>query len=125
MTLTYSFEPIEPDFPKKKLEDIEKQISKSIGFLGKHIDRLLEFLKKEEKMKNYIEISLTVLGTNISYKLNYFYGGLIISVMFYDDSKIFGHLLIQGYDCLDRRKIIELGKKWDDSSLSARFKKIT
>jgi len=111
MTLSYKFEPLDENFPQNKLFELERQISKSIPFLEKNLPRLLDYLKKEDGMKNYIEINLPFFESNISFKLNLFHEKIIISVMLYDDTAIFGHLLIDGYDCLDKKGIIELGGK--------------
>ncbi len=87
MTLNYKFEPLYNDFPEKKLLELERQISNSIPFLETHLDRMIEFLKKEESLENYVEVNLPFFESNISYKLNLFHGKLIISVMLFDDSK--------------------------------------
>jgi len=109
MTFIYKFEPLDENFPQNELFELERQISKSIPFLEKNLPRLLDYLKKEDDMKNYIEINLPFFESNISFKLNFYHKKLIISVMLYDDTEIFGHLLIEGYDCLDKKGILELG----------------
>ena len=109
MTFTFRFEPLDEKFPPNRLLELKNQIEKSMPFLEKNLDRLLNYLKKEADFDNYIEINLPFLDSNISYKLNLYYEKIIISVMNYDDSRIFGHLLIEGYDCLDKNGIKELG----------------
>ena len=124
MTLNYTFEPLYKDFPEKQLLELQQQISNSIPFLEKHLDRMIEFLKKEESLENYVEVNLPFFESNISYKLNLFHGKLIISVMLFDDSKIFGHLIIDNYDCLDKTKIKKLGGEFKLLKGEARFKGI-
>lgn len=109
MTFTFRFKPLDEKFLLNRLFELNNQIEKSMPFLEKNLDRLLNYLKKEADLKNYIEINLPFLDLNISYKLNLYYEKIIISVMNYDDSRIFGHLLIEGYDCLDKNGIKELG----------------
>ena len=124
MTFIYKFEPLDENFPQDKLFELERQISKSIPFLEKNLPRLLDYLKKEDDMKNYIEINLPFFESNISFKINLFHEKIIISVMLYDDTEIFGHLIIDGYDCLDKKGIIELGGNLKISKGEDRFKGI-
>ena len=109
MTFTFRFKPLQENFPLNRIFELNNQIGKSMPFLEKNLDRLLSYLKKEADLKNYIEINLPFLDSNISYKLVLYGEKIIISVMSHDDSKIFGNLLIEGYDCLDKNGIKELG----------------
>ena len=124
MTFIYKFEPLDENFPQDELFELERQISKSIPFLEKNLPRLLDYLKKEDDMKNYIEINLPFFESNISFKINLFHEKIIISVMLYDDTEIFGHLIIDGYDCLDKKGITELGGNLKISKGEDRFKGI-
>ena len=124
MTFIYKFEPLDENFPQDELFELERQISKSIPFLEKNLPRLLDYLKKEDDMKNYIEINLPFFESNISFKINIFHEKIIISVMLYDDTEIFGHLIIDGYDCLDKKGITELGGNLKISKGEDRFKGI-
>ena len=124
MTFTYDFEPLYEDFPPKRLHELKNQISKSTPFLEKNLDRLIDYLKNEESLNNYIEINLPFFDSNISYKINLYNGKIIISVMNHDDSKIFGHLIIDGYDCLDKKGIKELGLNLKVTKGKERFKGI-
>ena len=109
MTVNYQFEQLDEKFPSDKLLELKRQITKSIPFLEKNLDRILEYLRKEDSLKNYIEINLPFLDLNISYKINLYSQKIIITVMNYNDSNIFGHLLIDGYDCLNKKEIKKLG----------------
>ena len=97
------------EIKENRLIDIEKKISQFIPILENNFPRLLDFLKKEEKMGNYIEINMPFLESNLSFKFNLFYKKILISVMNHTDSEIFGHLIIEGYDCLDKEGISKLG----------------
>jgi len=130
MSISYRFEPImdrkewEKEGQITRLNELERQISKSIPFLEKNLDRLLEYIKKEDSLKNYIEISLPFFDSNISYKFNLYSGKWIISVMSFEDSVIYGHLLIDGYDCLDKKGIKDLGLKVKIPSKKNHFRAI-
>ena len=123
--LNYHFEPLDEKSSLRKVADLElkNQIAKSIPFLEKNLDRLLEYIKKEEDMKNYIEINLPFFDSSIAYKINRFYGKIIISVLNFDDSKIFGHLIIDGYDCLDKNGIKKFGD-WKSHNEKERFQRL-
>ena len=109
MTISYTFESLKEILPPTKLMEIENEISESISFLEKNLNRLLDYLKKENDLGNYIEIDLPVLNLSISYRLNLFYDKLMVSVVSWDNSEIFGHLILKEYDCLDLKGIREMG----------------
>ena len=119
--MEYDFEPLDENLQSKKLTELKNQIKISMPFLEKNLDRILGYLKKEEKLKNYLEINLPILDSNISYKMNLYDKKVIITVMSYDDSKIYGHLLIDGYDCLDKKGIKEQGLKFNLKKAKDRF----
>jgi len=123
MTLEYKFEPIKK-IKELELVEIEKQISKSMPFLEKNFDRILDYIRKEDELENYIEINLPFFGSNLSFKLNLYYRKIMVSVMSHDDSEILGHLLIDGYDCLDKNEIQKLGDWKTHMKNSLRFKEI-
>ena len=119
--MKYEFEPLDENIPSKKLHDLKSQIKNSVPFLEENLDRILGYLKKEEKLKNYLEINLPIFDSNISYKMNLYDKKIIITVMSHDDSKIYGHLLIDGYDCLDKKGIKEQGLKFNLPKAKDRF----
>ena len=67
MEKSYRFEPLFEIKPETKLLEIQNEILQSFDFLMKHLDRLVSYLKKENELKNYIEIDLPVLDLSISY----------------------------------------------------------
>ena len=124
VALSYHFEPIKKML-KSNLNEINKEISQSLPILEANLDRLLEYIKKEEERNIYIEIDLPMLDSNLSFKLNRFYKKNLISVMNNTDSEIFGHLIINGYECLDSKELKKLGY-WSyhkKNVLSAEFEK--
>lgn len=107
--MDFRFQQKDETLPSTKLSEIRNEISISINFLKANIDRLIEYLRKEDALNNYIEIDLPVLDLSINYKLSLFYNKLIISVVKFDNSEFYGHLMLDGYDCLDENGIMNLG----------------
>ncbi len=108
MANSFQFEPIREISEDTKI-DLEIANQKFVEFLSENFSRFKEYFLTEEKLGNYIEIDIPLLGTNFSYKINQFYGRFMISVLDHKDSKIFGHLLLDGYDFLDSETIRKLG----------------
>jgi len=109
MTLNYKFEALNPKISKAELVEIEKQISNATRLLETNLNGLLEYLKNEEQKNNYIEIDMPFLESNLSFKFNLYFEKLMVSVMNYNDSKILGQLIIDGFDCLGINEIKSLG----------------
>lgn len=109
MTLNYKFEPLDLNMSNDEIVEIEKQISNATHLLENNLNRLLEYLKNEEQKNNYIEIDMPFLESNLSFKFNLYFEKLMVSVMRYDDSKILGQLIIDGFDCLGINEIKTLG----------------
>ena len=110
MENNYRFEPINEELTTEQVNELEKKISKSISFLEKNLSRLGDYLKKEEEAANYIEINLPKLDSELCFKLNLYCGKIIVSVMKGSNYEIVGHLLINGFDCLDKNEIKRLGR---------------
>ena len=125
MTANFHLEPISEDLTQEQTLELEKKISKSIPFLVENLNRLQNYLKKEEENENYIEINLPELDSEFCFKLNRYYGKIIISVMKGINYEIVGHLLIDGFDCLDKNEIMRLGNLLTYEGKLARFKEFT
>jgi hypothetical protein len=105
--LKYSFEPLNRISGPSSTE-IENEINESFPILEKNLGRLLDYLKKEQEYQNYIEIELPILHLGISYKLSILYEKIVITVMKWNSSEIYGHLLIENYDCIGQKDIKKL-----------------
>jgi len=120
--MNYKFEPTDEKFSPTKILEIEQEIHQSIEFLQKHLERLLDYLKAEKNLGNYIEISLPVLDLSITYKINLFYDKILISVFKYDFSEFYGYVLFEDLDCLDSKKLKIMGNWNYHSNLINRYK---
>jgi len=124
MKSRFHFEPFK-EMGKINVEKLQKEISNSFPTLEHNLDRLLDYLRKEEEAENYIEINLPIINSDLCFKLNLYYGKVIISVIISPNFEIIGHLLIDGFDCLGAKEIKRLGS-WEtyDKDIS-RFKEFS
>jgi len=145
MKNNYHFEPINKELTSEQVNELEKKISKSISFIEKNLTRLSNYLKNEEEAGNYIEINLPKLDSELSFKINLYYGKIIISIICSrtktgeqiqeepkdvlfnplktgPDYEIVGHLMIDGLDCLAKDDIKRLGSLLNSKGKDSRFK---
>jgi len=125
MINNHRFEPLNEKFTPEQITELEKKISKSIPFIEKNLSRLVDYLKKEEEADNYIEINLPKLDSDLCFKLNLYYGKILVSVMRASNYEIVGHLLINGFDCLDAKEIKKLGNLFTYKEKISRFKEFS
>jgi len=105
--LEYFFEPLNGISGPKSIE-VKNEITESFPILEKSLARIVNYLKKEEEHQNYIEIELPILNLGISYRISFLYEKIIIAVMKWNSSEIYGHLIVGGYDCGDQKEIKKL-----------------
>ena len=125
MQNNYHFDPISEELTSEQILEFEKNISKSVPFMEKNLKRLLNYLKKQEEAGNYIEINLPKLDSELCFKLNLYCGKIIVSVMKGSNYEIVVHLLINGFDCLDKNEIKRLGKLDTYKDKISRFKEFS
>jgi len=117
---THHFEPI-GKYGQDHIDEIEKQITKAIPFLQKNLSRNIEYLKKEESLKSYIEINLPFFDSNLSFQINLYDGKVLILIKSWDDKSFFGYLILEGFDCMDENVLKRIGR-WDREKI--RYKNI-
>ena len=61
------------------------------------------------KTNTYLEVELPVLDLSITYKISFYFEKLLISVLRYDSSELYGHIILSNYDCLKLDDIKKLG----------------
>jgi len=69
---------------------------------------LISYIKKENNLKNHIEIDLPFFDSNICFGIFLHDGKIIISVKSYNDSDLVGYLIFNGSDYMDKEKIKKL-----------------
>jgi len=121
MSDIYSFEPIANNIPEPRQSELKSEIRESFPILEKSLRRLLDYLKKEQKNENYIEIELPILHLGISYRISRLYEKIVITVMKWNSSEIYGHLIVDGYDCIGEQEIKKIFDWKIFSKTSSRF----
>ena len=106
---SYIFEPLGILNPPTKKLEIEHEIEYSIPHLIKNLDHIIAFLSQENNSDNNLEVELPILDMSITYKISYYFGKLLISVLRYDSSEFYGHIILSNYDCLKLDDIKKLG----------------
>jgi len=104
----YHFEPIPKKLPPQQIFELKGQISKSIPFIEKNLERLVTYLKKEDNWNNFLEIDLPFFDSNISFRIVLNEGKINILVLSYNDSNLLGHLILDGSDYMDKENIKKL-----------------
>jgi len=120
----FHFEPLK-EIGEINVGKLQKEISNSFPILENNLNRLLDYLRKEENAENYIEINLPIINSDLCFKLNLYYDKLIISVMSGPNFEIIGHLLIDGFDCLGAKEIRRLGNWKTHYRNVSRFKEFS
>jgi len=105
----YHFEPIPKKLYPQVIFHLEQQISKSIPFLEKNLERIVNYIKKENELNNFIEIDLPFFDSNISFSIFLHQNKIIISIKYYNDSYTVGHLILNGSDYMDIENIKKIG----------------
>jgi len=78
------------------------------------LPKLYDFLKKENKTGNWIEIHVPFFEVDSKVILSILKEKILISLFDYRYSKLFGNLLVDGYDCvsIDELKKLKDWKTW-------------
>ena len=98
---------------KKKIFLVEKEI---LDKLPKYLD----FLEQQVKNGNYIEIHWPIFDYGITLMLSKLREKFLISVLDQRNSKVYGNLMVEGYNCIDINELKKLGtwSAWKRSSSS-------
>jgi len=106
---SYIFEPLGILNPPFKKLEIENEIQHSIPYLIKNLERIMIFLSQEHNIGTYLEVELPILDMSITYKISFYFNKLLISVLRYDSTEFYGHIILPNYDCLKLDDIKKLG----------------
>jgi len=101
----FHFEPLDDNLTTEQIVRIENQISNSMPFLEKNLGRIITYLNKENEFKNHVEIDLPFLDSNISFRVFLNDNKIVILVMNFNDSKMFGYLILNGLDFMDKENV--------------------
>ena len=118
---SYIFEPLEILNPPTKKIEIENEIEYSIPHLIKNLDQIITFLSQENNSDNNLEVELPILDMSITYKISFYFEKLLISVLRYDSSELYGHIILSNYDCLKLDDIKKLGDWRNHNNVLKRY----
>jgi len=84
------------------------------------LPQYLEFLEQQEGKENYIEVHLPIFEYGVTIMMSKIRKKFLISVLDQRNSKVYGNLLLDGYDCIDVNELRKLGKwsTWSPVALS-------
>ena len=89
------------------IDEVKKKISKLENSFDEKLTKCLEFL--EQHNEDYFEIHMPVFDYGITIMMSKLRGKFLVSVLDQRNSKVYGNLLLGGYDCIDMKELKKLG----------------
>jgi len=99
----------------EEVEKIKNMIPKIQVSLKDNLESYFQFLSEQENNGNYLEIHWPFFELGITLMLSKIKDKFLISVLNYNDSMVYGNLLIDGYPCISNDELKKLGK-WQNYS---------
>jgi len=105
---------------KEDIDEAGKKIQKLENFLFKKLPLYLEFLTEQEKIGDYFEVHLPIFDYGITLMMSRINKKFLISVLDQRNSKVYGNLLLDGYQCIKINDLKKLGSwsTWASRSAS-------
>lgn len=105
---------------KEDIDEAEKKIQKLENFLCKKLPLYLEFLTEQEKIGDYVEVHLPIFDYGITLMMSRINKKFLISVLDQRNSKVYGNLLLNGYQCIKINDLKKLGSwsTWESRTAS-------
>jgi len=109
-----------PNFSEKEIEETKKKISLVENEINSKVPKYLDFLNQHEKRGDYIEIHWPIFDYGITIMMSKIKKKFLISVLDQRNSKVYGNLLLDGYNCIDVNELKKLGtwSTWERNRLS-------
>jgi len=95
--------PEEIDEIKAKVPQLEKPFEQKLG-------KFLEFLDQQQKEGIYIEIHYPIAYLGITVLLSKLKEKFLISVLDHANSKVYGNLIVEGFECVGINDLKEFGQ---------------
>jgi len=99
----------------EEVEKIKNIIPKIQVSLEENLESYFQFLSEQENNGNYLEIHWPFFELGITLMLSKIKDKFLISVLNYNDSIVYGNLLIDGYPCISNDELKKLGQ-WQNYS---------
>jgi len=97
------------NFSELEIEETKKKISLVENEINSKVPKYLDFLNQHEKRGDYIEIHWPIFDYGITIMMSKLQEKFLISVLDQRNSKVYGNLLLDGYDCIDIKELKKLG----------------
>jgi len=126
MKITFDYDKNDSIISSLAIEDQRKKASHLELELLQKLPKLYDFLKKENEAGNGIEIHVPFFEVNSTVILSILKKKILISILDHKDSKVYGNLLVDGYDCvsIDELKKLKDWNTWERNKLSVfKFRK--
>ena len=98
-----------PNFSEEEIEETKKKISLVENEINSKVPKYLDFLNQLEKRGDYIEIHWPIFDYGITIMMSKLQEKFLISVLDQRNSKVYGNLLLDGYDCIDIKELKKFG----------------
>jgi len=102
------------------IEEVKKKISKIQKLLEEKLPKYLEIFEQQETKDNYFEIHLPIFEFGLTILISKIDKKFLISVLDQRNSKVYGNLLVEGYECIGVDELRKLGSwsTWSPVGLS-------
>jgi len=97
------------DVVSKEVEQMKKIIPKLEPYLKENLSNYMQFLSEQENKGNYLEIYWPFFELGITLSISKIKEKFLISLLNYNDSIVFGNLLIDDYPCISNAELKKLG----------------
>lgn len=99
----------------QEIDKINKIIPKLEFSLKENLSNYFQFLSEQENKGNYLEIHWPFFELGITLVVSKIKDKFLVSLLNYNDSIIYGNLLIDGYPCISIDELKKLGQ-WQNYS---------
>ena len=103
------------NIPSQEIDKINKIIPKLEFSLKENLSNYFQFLSEQENKGNYLEIHWPFFELGITLVVSKIKDKFLVSLLNYNDSIIYGNLLVEGFSCIDNKELTKLGK-WQNYS---------
>jgi len=106
-----SFEQLQIDkISDEEIEEIKAKVPQLEKPFEQKLEKFLDYVDQQQKESAYIEIHWPIASLGITIMLSKIREKFLISVLDHKNSKIYGNLIVEGFDCVGINDLKELGQ---------------